>query len=254
MNAPAEGLLQIDNCQQLLTNALIDAGIVGIDEAIEQPYINRAFVQANWLLAQWARKRWLIYALQEYTVVSTGAQTYAVGLNQPININPRPDRLEYAFLRFLTNNVGGGTPVDIQLNIIQSKEDYSRISVKNIGTFPTAVFYDPQWPVGVLYPWPVPQSGLYEIHVGFKTVLPRFTSLQQKIMFPPEYEAALNWCLARRLRATYQMPEDPTISSLARDALNVIRLGNTQVGTLQMPSALRGRGRGRAYDYRSDDN
>jgi hypothetical protein len=248
--APAEPPEPIDNCQQLIENALVDAGIVGIDEAIEQPVINRAFTQVNWLLAQWARKRWLCYRIQDYSVVANGQQTYTVGLNQNININPRPDRLEYAFLRFLQGVTSPGLPVDIPISIIGSHEDYSRITVKTIGTLPWRIFYDPVWPIGLLYPWPIPQVSLYEIHVGFKVVLPRFYSLQEKILFPPEYEAALNWGLARRLRASYQMPADPTIDSLARDALNAIRLANTAVSTLQMPRALRMRNR--AYDYRGD--
>ena len=251
---PSEPVLPIDNCQQLIANALVDAGIVGIDEQIEQPVINRAFTQVNWLIAQWARKRWLVYQLQDYAIPSTGAFSYAVGQNQSVNINPRPDRLEYAFVRFLDVGEGqqlGTTPVDIPISIIQSHEDYSRIAVKNIGTVPWRVFYNPKWPIGELLFWPVPQASLYEMHVGFKVVLPRFQSLQQKINFPPEYEAALNWCLARRLRATYQMPPDPTIDSLARDALNVIRLGNSAMATLRMPAFLRGRNR--AYSYQSDD-
>ena len=69
---PAEGPLPVDNVGQLLTNALTDAGVIGIDEAIEQPMLNRAFKQANWLLAQWARKRWLCYRIQDYSFVSTG--------------------------------------------------------------------------------------------------------------------------------------------------------------------------------------
>jgi hypothetical protein len=247
---PIEPAIQVDNCLQLLTNALIDAGVVGIDEAIEQPILNRALTQVNWLLAQWARKRWLVYRIQDYSVVATGANSYTVGNGQNININPRPDRLEYAFLRFLNSPPGNNLNVDIPLDIIQSHEDYSRITVKNIGTLPWRIFYDPEWPVGILLPWPVPQSGLYEIHVGFKVVLPRFQSLQQQINFPPEYESALNWCLVRRLRVTYQMPPDPTIDSLARDALNVIRLANQQVGTLVLPPFLRNQSR--AYDYRSD--
>jgi hypothetical protein len=247
--APAEGALQVDNVTQLLTNALTDAGVIGIDEAIEQPVLNRAFIQANWLLAQWARKRWLVYRIQDYSFVCTGAQTYGVGLKQIVDINPRPDRLEYAFLRFLGQSP---TPVDIPIDIIASHEDYARITVKNIGTIAWRIFYDPVWPVGLLYPWPVPQGGgQYEIHIGFKVVLPRFGSLQDKINFPPEYEAALNWCLARRFRASNQMPADPEITSLARDGLNVIRLANQQIGTLQLPRALRRRG-ARAYDYRGD--
>lgn len=249
MAVPAEPALPVDNVQQLIENMLVDAGITGIDESIEQPIIDRAFRQLNWLLAQWARKRWLVYRIQDYSFTCTGAQTYSVGRGGAVDINPRPDRLEYAFLRFLNSN----TPVDIPVDIIQSHEDYARITVKEIGTIAWRIFYDPEWPVGVLRPWPIPQGGgQYAIHVGFKVVLPRFAALQDKINFPPEYEAALNWCGARRMRVSYQMPADPTIDSLARDALNTLRLANTAVGVLQMPRILRNRNR--AYDYRGDSN
>ena len=252
MAVPSEPAITVDSCQALLTNALIDAGIVGIDESIEPAILNRAFTQVNWLLAQWARKRWLVYRIQDYSFVSNGSLNYPVGNIGAsvvgINMNPRPDRLEYAFLRFLQ---GGGTPVDYPLDIIQSHEDYARITVKNVGTLAWKIFYDPEWPIGKLYPWPVPQTGLYEIHCGFKVVLPRFSSIQQPISFPPEYESALNWCLARRLRASYQMPANPEITSLARDALNTIRLANQQIGKLVMPRSIR---RGRAYDYRGDNS
>lgn len=252
MAVPAEGVLPVDTVGDLLTNSLQDAGIVGLDESIEPIMLTRAFRQANWLLAQWARKRWLCYRIQDYSVVATGALTYSVGLKCDININPRPDRLEYAFLRFLNQPYGSTLFVDIPLHIIQSHEDYSRIAVKNIGTLPWQVFYDPAWPVGVLHPWPIPQASLYELHVGFKVVLPRFASVQQTINFPPEYEAALNWCLAHRLRASYQEPADPTVDALAREALSVIRLANSAVGVLRMPSFLRNRHR--AYDVYGDSD
>lgn len=248
---PSEVAFPVDTVQTLLTNALVDAGIAGIDEEIEQPIINRALRQANWLIAQWSRKRWLLYRIQDYSFVSTGALNYTVGAGQTININPRPDRIEYAFMRFAQTSNPGNLAVDIPLGIIQSHEDYSRITVKNVGTLPWRIFYDPIWPVGLLFPWPVPQPTIYEIHVGFKVVLPRFTGLQQPISFPPEYEAALNWCLVRRLKVTYQMPVDEDTKSLARDGLNVIRLANQQMSTLRMPEFLRNRNR--AYDYRGDD-
>jgi hypothetical protein len=306
IQAPNEPALTIDSVQDLITNMLVDAGIVGIDEAIEPAILNRAFRQVNWIIDEWARKRWLVYRIQDYHFVCTGQRAYTVGLAQTVNINPRPDRLEYAFLRFLNNNTGqypggnapaggggggggggdfnardwsadwnggqsgggtgggnpgGGNPgavavsqgpffVDIQLEIIPSHEDYSRITVKNIGTLAWKIFYDPAWPIGLLRPWPVPQATIYEIHVGFKCVLPRFQSLQQKINFPPEYEMALNWAGARRLRASYQMPADPAIDGLARNGLNTIRLGNQAMSTLRMPPFLRRNQR--AYDYRGD--
>lgn len=249
---PTEPASNQITCQQLIENSLVDAGIVGIDEAFEQPIINRALIQINWLISQWSRKRWLVYRIQDYSVIATGAQSYTVGLGGNININPRPDRIEYGFLRFLQGVSGGGLPVDIPMHIIQSHEEYSRITVKTIGTLPWQLWYDPVWPTGLLVPWPVPQSSLYEIHVGFKVVLPRFTSLTQVCNFPPEYAAALNWCLARRLRASYQLPADPTVDSLARDALNTIRLASSAMDVLTMPRQLRLRNR--SYDYRGDTN
>ena len=268
---PSESALPIDNVQQLLTNALVDAGVVGIDEAIETPMLNRAFTQLNWLLATWARKRWLVYRIQEYSFVTTGAGNYGVGAGQTVNISPRPDRLMYAFVRLLAGigvqnaafnsdfnadfSTGTGTftfPVDIPLEIIQSHEDYARVPVKSIGTIPWRIFYDPVWPIGLLFPWPIPQATIYEIHVGFKVVIPRFLNLQQKINLPPEYENAMNWCLAKRLRVSYQMPLEQEISALARDGLNAIRLANMAIPTLSMPTQLRNRRR--AYDVRGDTN
>ncbi len=255
MAVPVEGAIPIDNVSTLLANALQDGGILGLDESLEAEVLNKAFRHANWLLAQWARKRWLVYRIQDYSFVSNGSMNYPVGNIGAnvvgINMNPRPDRLEYAFVRFLQQTNPGNLQVDIPLDIIQSHEDYSRIIVKTVGTLPWRIFYDPEWPLGKLYPWPVPQPSIYEIHVGFKVVLPRFTSVNQPINFPPEYEAALNWCLARRFRVAFQMPPDPEITSLARDGLNVIRLANQAVGVLRMPRYLRNRNR--AYSYQSDD-
>lgn len=246
-----EPIIPVDNVGTLLANALQDAGIVGIDESIEPAILNRAFRQLNWLLAEWARKRNLSFRIEDYAFTSTGANTYLVGNNQTVNINPRPDRLEYAFVRFINAPGPPQFPVDIPLDIIQSHEDYSRITVKSIGTLPWRIFYDPAWPNGILFPWPIPQPTIYEIHVGFKCIPNRFSSTSQLINLPPEYLSAMNWCLVRRLRESYQMPPSPTVDSLARNALNAIRLANTAVPTLVTPPALRNRNR--SYDYRSDD-
>ena len=50
--APRETGIIVDTVAQLLTNALTDAGIVGIDESIEQPILNRAMTQAGSMDAQ----------------------------------------------------------------------------------------------------------------------------------------------------------------------------------------------------------
>lgn len=231
-----------------LTLALTDAGILGQGQIAAATDINNAFTRANWLLAQWNRKRWLVFHLLDLPLTTTGAVSYTIGPGQQFN-TPRPDRLEDGnFLRQL--NTSGGQQVDYPLQLISSREDYNRIRLKSMGTWPSVIFYDSGWPTGLIYPWPVPQANLYELHLLVKSQLTAFTALTQTINFPPEYEVALSYNLQVRLRVAYRMPADPAMIALAKDALNVIRLANVQVPTMKMPASLIGAQR--AYNVLSD--
>lgn len=255
-NAPAIQLPAPYVVSALLTEALIIGGIVGIDESIEQPIVNMALNFANDLIAQWQHERYMVYRLDDYAFTSTGAESYTVGAGQNFNINPRPDRLEYAFLRQLSNNGmptpnAGTQPFDWPLEVIDAHEDYAAIRLKTLGTFSDCVFYDPGWPIGWVKPWPIPQADIYEIHILCKQTLASFPNLQAQVFFPPEYAAALKWCLARRFRVGFQMPKDPELNNLAAQAKNIIRKANAQIPTLRMPRELL-RDRDYAYNYRSD--
>lgn len=239
----------IPTATDIISVALRKAGVVGIDESIEQPILNDALDDANDFLAQINHNRYLVYHLVDYSFVSTGAQNYTVGAGQNFNINPRPDRLEYAFLRQIIPSQG--QQIDWPMDIIPAAENYAAITLKTLGTFSRAVFYDTGWPIGTLKPWPVPQASIYELHIGVKETLQRFGSLQDRVNLPPEYVPAVKWNLAQWYRASYQMPEDAMINKLARRSLNIIRLANTQVPTLSMPSAVL-RNSGRSYNYKSD--
>lgn len=239
----------IPNAQTIISTALRKAGIVGIDESIEQPVLNDALDDANDFLAQINHQRSLVYHLKEYSCTTTGLVDYTVGAGQQFNINPRPDRLEKAFLRQVIPSQS--QQIDWPLDIIPAFENYADITLKTLGTFAWTVFYDSGWPVAKLKAWPVPQASIYEIHIIVKETLQRFGSLQDQINLPPEYVPVLKWNLAQWYRASYQMPEDPSINKLARRSLNVLRLANVQVPELSMPSAVR-KNSGRSYNFKSD--
>ena len=239
----------IPTAQTIISTALRKAGIVGIDEAIEPIMLNDALDDANDFLAQMNHQRFLVYHLIDRAFVSTGSQTYTVGAGQNFNVDPRPDRLESAFLRQIIPSQG--QQIDWQLDIIPARENYNQIVLKTLGTFARSIFYDTGWPVGTLYPWPVPQASIYELHCTFKETLQRFGSLQDQVKLPPEYVPALKWNLAQWYRASYQMPEDQMVNKLARRSLNIIRLANVQVPTLSMPVSVRKNG-GVSYNFKSD--
>ena len=229
----------------IILSALKKAGILGVGQSASAEDINDAFNDLNDMLASWQRKRWLIWHDVDVSLVSTGAQSYSVGIGGDFNI-VRPDKLEAAYIRQISTS---GNQVDYNLRILPSREDYSMIPLKSLTAFTGKIFYDSGYPLGQVYPYPIPNAGLYELHLILKEQLGQFTTLTQILNIPLEYIPAMKWNLAIRLMASYKLPQDGAIIALAKDALNVIRMANTQVPNLKMPGALINRG---MYNIYSD--
>lgn len=220
----------------LIRLGLKDAGVLGQGQLPTGEDTNDCFLTVNQMLSQWQRKRYLVYHLVDLSIVSTGAQSYTVGPTGQIVAAPRPDRLEYAYNRQLIN----ATPnqADYPLRILESREDYSSVVMKKIGNFPWAIFYDTDFPNGSIFPYPIPLANLYEIHIVVKAPLSRFTSVNQVIVLPEEYEAAIRYQAALRFCPMFGMEASNDLKGLARDALQTIRGANMQVKRLTMPAEL----------------
>lgn len=228
--------------------ALKKSGVVGVGQNASAMDINDAYADLNNMLAQWQRKRWMVYRLVDISFTSTGAQSYTVGPGGNFNVAQRPDKILSAYFRQL--NTTSPLQVDYPLKIIDAREDYNQISLKSLTTFPEFVFYDAQYPQGLAYPWPIIQSGLYELHLTFPEQLGQFTSLSQVISLPLEYLAALEWNLALRIIASYPGVQPSSILvAMAKDSLNVIRNANAQIPLLRIPTILQRRG---IYNIYSD--
>lgn len=218
--------------------ALQDAGIVGENQTPTAYQMNRAFTRLNWLLMQWRVKRWLVYRLRTQGLTSTGAESYTVGPGGQYDIAVRPDRLEAAFFRQLT--LPAAQQVDYPLELIQAREDYNRIALKGLTSFPAYVWYDNALPLGELRPWPIPQASLYAVYITVKEPVEEFADLADVMnsRFPGEYFKALELNLAVELRESYSLAPKPVLVQLAKAATNVLRGSNAQIPRLQVPSEL----------------
>jgi hypothetical protein len=76
--------------------------------------------------------------------------------------------------------------------------------------------------------------------------------LDAEFNMPPEYEEAIHYNLCMRITSMYQYPPNPTQAGLAKMALNVIKLANAQVPTLQMPRAYNFNNGGGFYIFNAD--
>jgi hypothetical protein len=255
----------------LCTEALKDAGALGIGQEPGAQDLSDAWIRLQWVLQWMNRKRWLIYHLVTYLVTSTGQNTpYSVGPTGgpggipqisvgTYGLTTRPNRIESAFFRQLINIPNG--PVDYPLKLVNSMEDYNKIALKGLTNFQLLAFYDPAWnqPViqsafGMLYCWPWPQSGIYQVGITMREQLPAsFLKQTDHINLPYEYFDALVSILALRLRPKYGLGTYPgdTLPQRAKDGLQMLRGGNTAITNLDMPPGLSRYG---LYNIYSDQN
>ncbi len=243
--------MTVTTAADLVRLVLKDTGVLGVGQSATAEDTNDVFDTLNMMLGEWASKRWLIYHLEDVSIVSTGAMSYTVGPGGDIDTGAiqRPDRLEDGcFFRQITS-ASSPNQIDYPLSILESREDYSRIGLKQLSTIPQFVFYDPVFPLGVVYPWPVMQPTRYELHLLVKSQLSQFDNLADPINLPSQYYGALRYNLGTRVRPMYQLPPDPSLVALAMDSLSTIRNMNAAIPRLRMPAGI---GRGTKYSIYSD--
>ena len=218
----------------MVTEALKTSGITGIGQTPSAEDANTGFDLLIEIAEMWNRERFMCWRNTEVVIPSTGAQSYP--------LMDRPARLDSAYARLLTgpqigtiNNAG---PVDFPLAIIDSQSDYNAISLKQLGTFPAAVWYSPDYPTGSVYFWPLPPARQFDLHVFYRSALPHYTALTDPLGLPPEYIRALRYELATLLQLNYGLPVNPGHVAAMTGAKATIKAANAHVRNMQMPGAL----------------
>lgn len=220
--------------RDLILLILRDVGVVGVGRSALSEDVNETFKRLNMMLAQWNRQRLLIDHLIETTVVSTGAQNYTIGSGGNFAISGRVTKIQSAFRR----QVSPPPPnqVDDPLEILQGREDYNRITMKQAPGTPSAVFLEVGNPLGKVYVWPVAPSGMWEIHLAIQASLAPFSSLDETITYPDEYLEAILYNGGLRMRAAYHVSDTPettaTVARLAATSLSTIKRANVEMPLL----------------------
>jgi len=139
----------------------------------------------------------------------------------PITRTTRPIRIESGC--FVRTVAGVDTPV-----LICSRERYAEKENKNTAGTPTALFYDKQYPTGVIWLYPRPDDGTQEMFIEmwqpFKHV--STTDLSEIIFMPGEYLLALKWNLAVELAPEYGRMVQDYVFQKSRESMNIIRAAN----------------------------
>lgn len=200
-----------------------------------------AFLALNSLIASVSGSRWMVYEIVSgsHTLVS-GTGQYTIGSSGDINIL-RPIKITKAWIR-------DSSDFDHPVNII-TQDKYGSISDKTTQGRPFQLYYDPEYTLGKINLYYVPDD-TETLHFDSWKPLPQITAVTDDLALPLEYERFLKYQLALDIAPEYEQKVSEEVVFALKEAKTSIKQMNVQpVPLMKVDNALTGRG-GR-YDINS---
>jgi len=201
---------------QICTRAAKSIRYLGRNETMTAQDANDALISFNAMLDSWSNETLLSYVVLErsFTLVINQGQ-YTIGTTGSPNINAtRPLDITQAYVQ----DSGGN---NFLLNI-KPRDWWNQIGNRGAtitSQIPTDLFYDPQYPLGVINIFPLPLIA-YTVFYDSTQDQVDGTNLGDTISMPPGYERAYETNLAIELIASGfpAMLDDKSMATLAENA------------------------------------
>jgi hypothetical protein len=149
-------------------------------------------------------------------------QPITIGPGAMFDVNQRPVKIESASVVL---NPSSSSSVDIPVNV-RDEMWWASQRVKNLtSTYPTDLYYSPDWPTGNLYFWPIPMQA-NGMRLEMRTVLAEITAYVQSFSMPPAYWDAIVYPLAVSLCPSFERPASAELIRLEAQAIKAIQTNN----------------------------
>ena len=120
---------------------------------------------------------------------------------------------------------GSGGNVEIPLNR-RDKNWWADQRVKNLtSTIPTDYYYEPDWPVGNIFFWPVPNAG-YNVLLQLRTIFAELTAPSQTFTMPPAYWDWIVYKTAIAIGPSFERQISPDLRQLMMEAERAVQGNN----------------------------
>jgi hypothetical protein len=223
----------------ICTDAAQEIGVLGQGEVLSGADGDTFLRLLCRILNAWNADRRTVYAtaFQSYTLVPNLSPTL-IGPSGQFVVSQRPVAIEAARL---TPSV---PPVNIPITMRDAQWWAGQSTPTLTSTYPTDLYYQPEWPNGKLFFWPVPTAA-YSVQLQTRVVLDDTVALSDAFDFPPGYQDALTLTLAERAQRPFGKPPDPMLLRDASFARMVIFENN------DVPPRLETRDSGMQASHRS---
>lgn len=235
----------------IITDSLEMLGVYSPGDAISDADAERALIVLNDMTDSWSNESLttFCYLTQSFAMVNNKS-IYTVGTGGDIS-GPRPLRIsDAAGAAYMEDQYKNKFPMNVvdldSFNLITTSAVNSNI--------PDTMYYDPQFPLGRINIWPVPNDTSYVCFFQSYAQLTDFASLSSAFSLPPGYALAYKTNLAVALKPYFKDAElDPIIAVRADKSLATIKRINMRQQNAIYDPELVSRGQG-TYNIRSDRN
>ena len=216
--------------QDVIQDALEMIAVYAPGEPMNAADSARGLSVLNDMQDSWSNENLICFAIveQQLTFVP-GQRSYTIGtsggadvaLTRPITLRKQPGS---AYVLDNNGNIYG-------MDVITQAQWNMRGSRNTNSNFPDVIFYDPQFPLGVLNFDPIPNIG-YVAKFDSMLQLSDFATLTTAIQLPPGYKAAIGANLALWLADYYPSAiVTPSLRNKAAETKRVIKISNRRLDT-----------------------
>ncbi len=217
------------------------AQVLGVGQNLPPSNFQDVFDMLNMMMAEWAELRLNVYHLIDVTFTADGSISYSIGPGGAID-TIYPTRIDGA--QFTQNGIV------YPLGIIHAKEDFRKISIPTLVSFPEYIFLDTSYPLASVSVWPIPNY-TYSITMQLMAQLQTFDYATDVVNLKPIYRNALIKNLAVAICPLFGIEPSPTLLRGAATSKQSMQKANTQISLLQMDRTLIRNGHYNIYSDRS---
>lgn len=220
--------------RELITDALTDLGMQDPSEVLSADKASHALRVLNRMLSGWANEDLMIVTKDRLTFnLVGGQQSYTIGVGGNFNTAypVRPGQIDLVSVMF------GNVEIPIE---VLNDEQWRDITLKTVNsTFPLQMWANGNYPLDVLYFWPIPTTAAPLIMTVWGQIT-AFASVNDTVTLPQGYEEAIVSNLALKLAPSYGATPSPGIMQTAMASKAKIKAMNWEPTYRSVDSALSG--------------
>lgn len=178
--------------RDIIQDAMEKLGVYAPGETMSAADANRGLIVLNDMMDSWSNESLSCFAIsQQSTILTPGVASYTIGPGATLNMT-RPIRLiSGPGAAYMQDDNGNNYGMDVvpldQWNLLGTREITSDV--------PDTLFYDPQFPFGILNFYPIPIVGWTANWTSYLQ-LSDFDTLDTPVSLPPGYVVALKFNLS----------------------------------------------------------